>query len=205
MALKLKSLNHKAPFATTQDGFGTALGNIEYDLADMPPLLHPFMRAPGIFQRKDHIHHWRDAALRQKRPDLCLQFPRNASLELDRPRTKRGARMGQALGHQQREIGRGFRPIEKGDLHDAAIFGRSLVIAINVVTADHIENHIGTSAFGHVLDDLDKILVPIIDGAISPSFRQASHFSLEPAVAMTVAPNALASWIAVVPIPDEPP
>ena len=34
---------------------------------------------------------------------------------------------------------------------------------------------------------------------------QASHFAALPAVAMTVAPKALASWIAVVPIPDVPP
>ena len=35
--------------------------------------------------------------------------------------------------------------------------------------------------------------------------RQASHVSAEPAVVITRAPNALASWIAVVPMPDEPP
>src|SRR5690242_235917 len=39
----------------------------------------------------------------------------------------------------------------------------------------------------------------------APSLRQASHFSGVPAVTMTRAPNALPSWIAVVPIPDEPP
>ena len=31
------------------------------------------------------------------------------------------------------------------------------------------------------------------------------HLSAEPAVAITFAPNALASWIAVVPMPLEPP
>jgi hypothetical protein len=39
----------------------------------------------------------------------------------------------------------------------------------------------------------------------APSFRQASHFSLLPAVVMTLAPKAEPSWIAVVPMPDEPP
>ncbi len=37
----------------------------------------------------------------------------------------------------------------------------------------------------------------------APSLRQASHFSAEPAVTMTRAPNALASWIAAVPMPDD--
>ena len=41
--------------------------------------------------------------------------------------------------------------------------------------------------------------------ASAPSFRQAAHFSALPAVAITVAPKALASWIAVVPMPDVPP
>jgi hypothetical protein len=39
----------------------------------------------------------------------------------------------------------------------------------------------------------------------APSRRQASHLSSDPAVAMTVAPKALASWIAVVPMPEVPP
>ncbi len=39
----------------------------------------------------------------------------------------------------------------------------------------------------------------------APSLRQASHLSSEPAVTITRAPNCLPSWIAVVPMPDEPP
>src|SRR5213594_2817052 len=39
----------------------------------------------------------------------------------------------------------------------------------------------------------------------APSLRQASHFPAEPAVVITLAPSALANWIAAVPIPDEPP
>jgi len=39
----------------------------------------------------------------------------------------------------------------------------------------------------------------------APSRSQAAHFAAEPAVAKTRAPNACASWIAVVPMPLEPP
>ena len=39
----------------------------------------------------------------------------------------------------------------------------------------------------------------------APSLRQASHFSAEPAVVMTRAPNSLASMMAVVPMPEVPP
>src|SRR5258708_11752833 len=39
----------------------------------------------------------------------------------------------------------------------------------------------------------------------APRRRQASHFSAEPAVAITWAPNALPSWMAAVPMPEEPP
>ena len=39
----------------------------------------------------------------------------------------------------------------------------------------------------------------------APSFRQASHLSSLPAVAMTLAPSALAIWIAVTPMPLVPP
>jgi hypothetical protein len=39
----------------------------------------------------------------------------------------------------------------------------------------------------------------------APKFFAAAHFSAEPAVVMTLPPNALASMIAVVPMPDVPP
>ena len=39
----------------------------------------------------------------------------------------------------------------------------------------------------------------------APSLRQASALSCEPTVTITFEPNALASWIAMVPMPDEPP
>jgi hypothetical protein len=39
----------------------------------------------------------------------------------------------------------------------------------------------------------------------APIFRQKAHFSSLPAVATTRAPNACASWIAVVPMPLVPP
>jgi hypothetical protein len=39
----------------------------------------------------------------------------------------------------------------------------------------------------------------------APSRAQAAHFSAEPAVAKTARPIARASWIAVVPMPDDPP
>ncbi len=39
----------------------------------------------------------------------------------------------------------------------------------------------------------------------APSAVHAAHFSSLPAVTMTVAPNALPSWMAEVPMPDEPP
>ena len=39
----------------------------------------------------------------------------------------------------------------------------------------------------------------------APSFRQAAALCCEPTVTMTFDPKALASWIAMVPIPDDPP
>src|SRR3954466_2969963 len=40
---------------------------------------------------------------------------------------------------------------------------------------------------------------------LAPRRSQAAHLSGLPAVASTVTPNAEASWIAVVPMPEEPP
>ena len=52
----------------------------------------------------------------------------------------------------------------------------------------------------------DEVLLEIVDGAIGRRVRRRRRiFPREPAVAITLAPKALASWIAVVPIPDVPP
>jgi hypothetical protein len=39
----------------------------------------------------------------------------------------------------------------------------------------------------------------------APSARQAAHFSSLPAVTMTCEPSALANWMAVTPMPLDPP
>jgi hypothetical protein len=55
------------------------------------------------------------------------------------------------------------------------------------------------------LQDLDEILLAVIDRPFRAQLAQAAHFSSDPAVAKTRAPKWRASWIAVVPMPDDPP
>ena len=51
----------------------------------------------------------------------------------------------------------------------------------------------------------DEILASIVDATSAPRRPQAAGFVVRAAVAMTFAPKALPSWIAVVPMPEAPP
>src|SRR5690606_3109751 len=95
-----------------------ASGDVEDDLADVRALLHPLMGAPGILKRKDHVHDRSDAALGQQGPDLLLQLPGDAGLDLDGLRAQGRPGVDKPLQHQPGEIDFRLRPAEKADLND---------------------------------------------------------------------------------------
>ena len=74
--------------------------------------------------------------------------------------------MGQALEHQPAKIDVGARGALKRDLHHAALHGGGFVIALDVVAAHHVENHIGALAVGRGFGRGDEILGTIIDGLV---------------------------------------
>ena len=80
------------------------------------------------------------------------------------------------------------------------------IVPLDVVAADHVEDEIGALAAGRLLGLVDEILGLVVDRAIARrACGRPRHFSSEPTVVMTRAPKAVASWIAVVPMPEEPP
>ena len=73
----------------------------------------------------------------------------------------------------------------------------------DVVAADHVEDQVGAALGRH---HLDEILVAVVDRPLRAEAACRRRISpSDPAVVNTRAPKACASWIAVVPIPDEPP
>ena len=51
-------------------------------------------------------------------------------------------------------------PALRGDLHDAAFDRRRVVVARDIVAADHVEDDVGALAVGRLLDRGDEILAP---------------------------------------------
>ena len=89
---------------------------------------------------------------------------------------QRRAGMGQALEHDAAEIdGRLRRALER-DLHDAALDRRGLVIALDVVAADHVEHNIRAVPIGCLLGDGDEILGLVVDGDVGAEL--AAGFAL---------------------------
>src|SRR4029450_6441073 len=102
------------------------------------------------------------------------------------------------------------------NLHHAAVHGGGLVLAFDIVAADDVDDDIGTLAGSRLLGNGDEILRLVIHRIVSAdldattqflcrAWTQPASFPPEPAVGITRAPNAFASWIAAVPMPDEPP
>ena len=85
-------------------------------------------------------------------------------------------------------------PAQERDLHDPAVERRGGVIARDIVAADHVEDDVGALAVRRGERRRDEILRAVIDREIGAEpLRIRCAFSSEPAVAITRAPNALAS------------
>ena len=72
----------------------------------------------------------------------------------------------QPFHHQPGKINVRLGSAEKRDLDDAALDRGRVVIAFDVIAADHIENDIGAGAIGRILCLSDKIVGLVIDGAV---------------------------------------
>src|SRR6185436_253111 len=113
--------------------------------------------------------------------------------------------MRQPLHHHLGNVDGDLGSVEGGDLHDPAIDRGGVIVAIDIVAGNHVEDQVGARIVGLRLDHGDKILGLVVDGAVGAEFQAGVDLSCEPTVTITLEPNALASWIAMVPMPDEPP
>ena len=73
------------------------------------------------------------------------------------------SRCGQALEHERRKSTVAFGAALEGDLHDAPFDGGGLVVALDVVAADHVEDNIGALAAGRLLRRGDEVLGLVVD------------------------------------------
>ena len=76
-----------------------------------------------------------------------------------------GAGEGLAAHHQRAEIDLGLAALEEGDLHQPALDGEDLQIAVDIAAAHHVEDDIDAFARRRFLDHRDEILAPVIDRA----------------------------------------
>src|SRR5216683_112194 len=135
----------------------------EHNLTDMDARFHPRMRHGGFPERKDVVHHGAHLTGGNQRPDTVFDRPGNRSLVRDRPRTQRRAGVMQSLEHDAAEIDIGTRRALKCDLNNAALDGRRLVIALDIIAAHHVEDHFGAAAAGRAFCEQNEILGLVVD------------------------------------------
>src|SRR5206468_6618566 len=123
----------------------------QYDLADVPARFHQLVRLRGFGEREGLVDDRLDRAGLDQRPDFLAQVPRDRALELDRARAQRGARHRQAPAQDVAEEERRLAAAEEGDDNDAAVVCEAFQLAVDVVAADHVEDHVDAAASRRVL------------------------------------------------------
>ena len=84
--------------------------------------------------------------------------------------------MVETLHHKKREIHLRLTPVEKGDLDNAAIRRRCLIVPVDVVATDHVEDQVDADAIGRILDRSDEILRAIVDGKVRAKITHGRAF-----------------------------
>src|SRR5262245_23927455 len=138
----------------------------QHDLADMLARFHERMGGGGFAQWKRPVDDGLDLSGGDQRPDVLLDRTRDRRLVRHRARPQRRAGMGQALEHDAAEIDGRLRAALERDLHDAAVDRGSLVVALDVVAADHVDDELGAPTAGRLLGDADEVLGPVVHGDV---------------------------------------
>ena len=82
---------------------------------------------------------------------LVLNAAGDRRLFRDRAGTQRRAGVDEALAHQVAEVGGRLGAAGERHLGDGALFGRAIVVAVDVVAADDVDDQIGALAAGGLL------------------------------------------------------
>ena len=136
----------------------------QHDLPNVGAAFHQCMRRGCLGKNERSIDHRLDPARGNQWPDLFFDRPHDRGLVRNRPGPQRRTRMGQALEQKVTKINGGARRGLKSDLHHAAIDRGRLIVALDVITADDVENDVGSLAGGLLFGNGDEILGPVVDG-----------------------------------------
>ena len=130
----------------------------ENDLADMLASVHAGMGLGHVVEGEVRIDHRPAAALGQERQTLSSRAAAIAAFSA----TERARRVEpvwvRRLSISRRKSSSTLLPCEEGDLDDPPVLRRGLVVARDIVAADHVEDHVGAPAAGGLLDRRDEIL-----------------------------------------------
>src|SRR6478752_393034 len=121
----------------------------QHDLADVIRIVDAGVRSRGVLEPEGRVDHWLELTLGDKRPHALLDGATYARLGLGALGAQCGASECQPPHHQAHQVDVDLGAFEEGNLDDAAVDRRSAQIALYIVSADHVEDHVGTMALGH--------------------------------------------------------
>ena len=130
---------------------------------------------------------------------------RNRALLRDRPRAQRRTGQRQPALHHRDQVERGLDAAEHRDLHEPSIHRQHVQVPRQVVAADHVEDDVDASAAGRFADGRDEVGLAVVDGALGAQAFAGGALLRRSGRGEHARPTARASWIAVVPMPLDPP
>src|SRR5262245_24788495 len=150
------------PFGTTE----IRSADIEKDLADVLARFHQFMCLPGVNEREARVNRRQQIVRAEERPNVCAQLPSEPAFLLDGLRAQGRRHKPQALLKEVAQVELRFVTSERCNQRNAPRYGAGCDIPCQVRSANHVQNHIGTTATGAVLHCCDEVLAAVVDRAL---------------------------------------
>ena len=97
--------------------------------------------------------------------------PGELRLPFDRARAQRRSGDGKALQHDEAPIALDAAAFQEGDLRQAPFEGQAFQVLLDVVAADHVENHVDAALGGNRLDRFLEILRAVVDRVVGARLK----------------------------------
>src|SRR6516165_967708 len=177
----------------------------EQDFADMAAGFHQAMRLRGLGQRELLVGERAQFAGRPERPDLFPYRGDDRGFLGDAARTQGRAGHRQMLALDQAEIGLDLAAAHQCHKAEPALMRQEIELARDVVAANHVEDRIDATAVAEFFADAHEILRAVVDRNIGAVVAARPALLVRPRGGQHLGAERLASWIAVTPMPLDPP
>ena len=143
----------------------------EQDFSGVSARFHQALRVDSLIERQDAIDNGAKPPEREMGPHPAVDGIAQHALFIHRPGAERGAGDDQALSHHQRQVGGDLAAVAIGDVHQPSAGGEHLQVLGEIISADHVEDHVHALSTRPAARSLNPILFLIMENAFAAEAR----------------------------------